>query len=149
MKKFLFFALALVAGAMAFTACNGNNPDDKPTSFLNIKFFVDLNRGTTPTSHYVIFKNDSTFEEGWELYSDAERTTLSKRQFNTGTFQLQPEYMDLYYTASYDERNGQLSPVGDYEPWEVRVYYAFDGDTLALTFNKGTEYEYTDKYWRK
>ena len=35
MKKILFFAFALAAGVMAFTSCNGNNPDDPKEQPLN------------------------------------------------------------------------------------------------------------------
>jgi hypothetical protein len=35
MKKFLFFAFALVAGVMAFTSCNGNDPEDKDAVIFN------------------------------------------------------------------------------------------------------------------
>ena len=35
MKKILFFAIALVASVLAFTSCNGNNPDDPKEQPLN------------------------------------------------------------------------------------------------------------------
>ena len=35
MKKILFFVFALVASVLAFTACNGNNPDDPKEKPLN------------------------------------------------------------------------------------------------------------------
>ena len=38
MKKFLFFAMALVAGALAFTSCDPNNPTNP--SEINVKDYV-------------------------------------------------------------------------------------------------------------
>ena len=37
MKNFFLFAIALVAGALAFTSCNGNDPEDKDAVIFNAK----------------------------------------------------------------------------------------------------------------
>ena len=52
MKKFFIFAIALVAGALAFTNCNGKNNPDDPT---------DVNPADYPNT---VWRIDSAFMDG-------------------------------------------------------------------------------------
>ena len=65
MKKILFFAFALVAGALAFTSCEGNknNPDNpqeqeiKPADLIGSMWRADsvfVNGEKSPGPHFIV-----------------------------------------------------------------------------------------------
>ncbi len=70
MKKILFFAFALVAGALAFTSCNGNDPKNPgeydPKDYVGTQWVTDSTRtpdGLSPAPHaYIKVKSESLVE---------------------------------------------------------------------------------------
>lgn len=144
MKKFLLFAIALVASVMAFTSCN---KEDDPNAIKGIKFCCDLDRGQTPVREYLYFGYSDDFEWGMEIYEDQERTKMLSAHGDFGTYVLNEEkqYIDMTFAGSFEEANGQrITHEGQAAHKDGRWTYKLDGDTIYITAENGT----TDKYWK-
>ena len=100
MRKFLFFAIALVASAMVFTGCNKDKND--ASAIKGIKFCCDLDRGQTPVREYLYFGYSDDFEWGMEIYEDQERTKMLSASGDYGTYVLNEEkqYIDMTFAGS-------------------------------------------------
>ncbi len=146
MRKFLFFAIALVASAMVFTGCNKDKNDASPIK--GIKFCCDLDRGQTPVREYLYFGYSDDFEWGMEIYEDQERTKMLSASGDYGTYVLNEEkqYIDMTFKGSFDITNGERhNHEGHPAHKDGRWTYKFNGDTICITAENGT----TSKYWKK
>jgi hypothetical protein len=143
MRKVLFFALALVAGVLAFTSCEKNDPN----AIKGIKFCCDLDRGQTPVREYLYFGEKDDFEWGWEIYEDQARTKKVSAHGDYGTYVLdeQQQHIDMTFAGSFEEAQGQrVNHDGQAAHKNGRWNYRFDGDTIFITAENGA----TSKYWR-
>lgn len=145
MKKFFVFAIALVASVLAFTACNSNDPQHPIKGYM----FCCDNDSQSPykdyARHYFYFGNKDDFEYGWKVFSDEARTQLQGTDYESGTYNLYDEYIDLNYTAGHYELMNQT-----FQPHSERVYYQYweERETIVFTFNKGTDNEYRVYYYK-
>jgi len=144
MRKVLFFAFALVASVLAFTACNGNDPQHP---IKGVKFYCDMNRGETPVSEYFYFGLKDDFEWGWEIYEDQARTKKISAQGDYGTYVLNEEqqFIDLTFKGAFVEAQGQRTTSEQAAHKDGRWFYRMDGDTIFITAENG----YTQKFWKK
>ncbi len=142
MKKFLFLAIALVAGVLAFTSCEKNDPN----AIKGIKFCCDLDRGQTPVREYLYFGEKDDFEWGMEVYEDQERTKMTSAFGDYGTYVLNEEqHIDMTFTGSFNVSEGQrTNHDGQASHKDGRWTYKFSGDTIYITAENGA----TSKYWR-
>jgi hypothetical protein len=143
MKKYLFLAIALVAGVLAFTSCEKNDPN----AIKGIKFCCDLDRGLTPVREYLYFGEKDDFEWGMEVYEDQERTKMTSAFGDYGTYVLNEEqqHIDMTFTGSFNVSEGQrTNHDGQAAHKDGRWTYKFSGDTIYITAENGT----TSKYWR-
>jgi hypothetical protein len=150
MRKYLFIALALVAGALAFTSCNKKDNNDPESSSLikGIKFCCDLDRGQTPVREYLYFGLQDDFEWGMEIYEDQARTKKLSASGDYGTYVLNEEksYIDMTFTGAFYEEDGEREyHAGQAAHKDGRFTYKFNGDTIYITAENG----YTSKYWKK
>jgi hypothetical protein len=143
MRKYLFLAIALVAGVLAFTSCEKNDPN----AIKGIKFCCDLDRGLTPVREYLYFGEKDDFEWGMEVYEDQERTKMTSAFGDYGTYVLNEEqqHIDMTFTGSFNVSEGQrTNHDGQASHKNGRWNYKFSGDTIYITAENGT----TSKYWR-
>jgi len=150
MRKYLFIALALVAGALAFTSCNKKDNNDPESSSLikGIKFCCDLDRGQTPVREYLYFGLQDDFEWGMEIYEDQARTKKLSASGDYGTYVLNEEksYIDMTFIGAFYEEDGEREDyAGQAAHKDGRFTYKFNGDTIYITAENG----YTSKYWKK
>ena len=150
MRKYLFIALALVAGALAFTSCNkkDNNDPESSSMIKGIKFCCDLDRGQTPVREYLYFGLQDDFEWGMEIYEDQARTKKLSASGDYGTYVLNEEksYIDMTFTGAFYEEDGEREDhPGQAAHKDGRFTYKFNGDTIYITAENG----YTSKYWKK
>ena len=94
MRKYLFLAIALVAGVLAFTSCEKNDPN----AIKGIKFCCDIDRGITPTRQYLYFGEKDDFEWGWEIYEDQARTKKVSAHGDYGTYVLDEQQQHMCRT---------------------------------------------------
>lgn len=144
MKKFLFFAIALVASALVFTSCDKNDPKHP---IKGVKFVCDYDRGGY-AREYLYFGNGADFEWGWEVYEDEARKTLISATGDYGTYVVNDEqqYIDMTFNGGFEIVNGErVTHAGQAVHNNGRWYYRMDGDTIFITAENG----YTTKYWKK
>ena len=147
MKKILFFALALVAGVLAFTSCNNNDPKHP---LQNIKFVCDYpQRGDLFWQESMYFGTGEAFEYAFVAYSDEAHTKAVSGDGATGTYEIQDEYIDLHYKKGYLYEGSSKKEISAYQPRDERVYYTLKDDVLTLTFNKGELTEYSQVYYKQ
>lgn len=104
MKKFLFFAFALVAGALAFTSCDPNNPNDPKDPTEQI-----------PASEYDgIWVSDSILNDNMEKTTDAiyvEVLNAEQVLFHSqmiATYKIEREHFFTLYFPDSTEIHGEI-----------------------------------------
>lgn len=121
MKKILFFVFALVAGALAFTSCNGNDPKNPgeydPKDYVGTTWFLDsVNVGEYTTTHMcqpIFLLSETSIQLGNEV---------CPFRFENGKLHI-THYGDMeneYELVSLDEK-GAVVKAG--QGADVRTYY--------------------------
>lgn len=121
MKKFFIFAIALVFGALTFTACNGNNPTDPKDinvkDYVGTTWFLDsVNVGDFTTTHMcqpIFLPSETSIQIG---------NNVCAFRYEKGFLYItnDGEMETKYEIVSLDEK-GTVVKTGDAE--NVRTYY--------------------------
>ena len=134
MKKILFFAIALIAGALAFTSCEKDNNalvgtwefhrTDVP-HFLQVNFTAD-------------YKLD--FREYMEddIYNTME-----------GTYEIKDDVFTAHYTRHGWNYGEGVEYIPDWESYDEQVKFAIKENQLTLIRYYGTDDAYTEVYTKK
>ena len=132
MKKILFFAIALVASALTFTACNGNDPVNpseqelKPAELVNTMWRADsvfISGEKSPGPHFIV---DVIAADKAILNGD----TVSYR-FEDKHLIIESRKMDVEVTA-YTGNTAKLKITGDNIEMYVSKLPEWDMESLIL-----------------
>lgn len=147
MKKVLFFAMALVAGALAFTSCEGNNPNN-PIVGTWMYENKPMNGSTDFSRMYAIFNEDFTFElqERW-VYSGQEDKHYN---YMAGTYEFKANNVVLAHFKSHGwYHEGEKDVVPGFEGWDEQIQYSISGNTLTLIRGYGSSNPVTETYTKQ
>lgn len=146
MKKSLLFALALVAGVLAFTSCDGNNPETNPLvgtwSYTNQPL---ADGGYSIMS--VVFTGDWKFElrEQWFINGKLDESY----SFMEGTYSIKGDVASLHYTGHGHDHNGERQYAYSFEPFDEKIQFSVNGNTLTLVRYYGEEHTTTETYTKQ
>lgn len=136
MKKFLFFAFALVASALVFTSCDKN---DSQNPIKGAQFYHDHERYGF-VREVLSLGTGNYFELSSDIYEDAERTKLISASGDYGIYEINEEqkYIDMTFKGSYEVVDGaQVKHEGSQAHRDARWTYRLDGDALIITYPNG------------
>lgn len=136
MKKILFFAFALVASVLAFTSCNGNNPnnplvgtwechrEDVP-HYLQLNFFAN---GNVDYREYM--------EDG--IYNTME-----------GTYTIKGDTYSAHFTKHGWNYGEGVEYIPGWEGYDDNAKFSISGNEATITHLYGTSDAYTVTYTKQ
>ncbi len=136
MKKILFFAFALVATALAFTACdnNGGNPlvgtwsrdTDKDASgwYETHTLIIDANNG-------FVFQGEQ---------HDPAQPDMKNIMLMEGKYELNKDIITVHYLKHGWNHNGQVEYITGWEGYDEIIKYSIEGKKLTIIRNYGDEH---------
>ena len=142
MKKILFFAFALVAGVMAFTSCNGNNPNDPLVgTWQHIEDYGDAR-----SEQKVTFDGSDNF-----TYSDFKYMgdQVHYGQIIKGSYKIDGDIVTIHYAECSWTNDGQeYTKQDDFSLADEQIKYSIEGNTLHLVRGYDSEYSWEED-WTK
>lgn len=142
MKKFFIFALALVAGVMAFTSCNkkdGNEPTIQ--SPLVGTWFASEG----PNDYFYTFNSDGSYQRVMDYYMNGRALVAHEHIVGDGSYTFANDIVSTKLDAiriSMD--GGPFGPFPDFWPAQEKMKFKVEGDKLTLTHDFGTADERTE-----
>ena len=142
MKKVLFFAFALVASVLAFTSCNGNNPNDPLVgTWQHIEDYGDAR-----SEQKVTFDGRDNF-----TYSDFKYMgdQVHYGQIIKGSYKIDGDIVTISYAECSWTNDGQeYTKQDDFSLADEQIQYSIEGNTLHLVRGYGSEYSWEED-WTK
>ncbi len=148
MRKFLFFAFALVAGALAFTSCDNSNDPNNPLvgtwsvwqsgDFYN-EISFDGNSTYTTIQDYYFYDG-----EAGELIPTPHEHVVIK-----GSYTIDGDIVTIHQTSQTISMDGGAAENIEWEPEDEQIKFKVEGNTLTLTRNYGTEYQSEQVFTKK
>ncbi len=140
MKKILFFAFALVASVLAFTSCNGNNPNDPLVgTWQHIEDYGDAR-----SEQKVTFDGRDNF-----TYSDFKYMgdQVHYGQIIKGSYKIDGDIVTIHYAECSWTNDGQeYTKQDDFSLSDEQIKYSIEGNTLTVIRLYGTGSAYTETY---
>lgn len=138
MRKFFIFAIALVASVLAFTSCNGNNPNNPLVGTW------EFHRDDVPHFTQVNFTADGKVDY---------REYMEQNIYNTmeGTYTIKGDTYSAHFTRhgwNYGE-GVEWIPGWDEEGYDDYAKFSISGDKLTIIHLYGTESSYQVTYTKK
>lgn len=136
MRKILFFAIALVAGALAFTSCEDGNKVNNPlVGTWRHQTEPAEDSGWFSVCLYT-FNNDGTFASYDYAYGPGADLSKPHDGFvRKGTYEIKDDIITLHCEKYGQVHEGTEEFYEDGQPMDETVKFRLDGSTLYLTFN--------------
>ena len=138
MKKYLIFALALIASTLAFTSCEPK--DDATNPLVGTWFYSDGETGDFHFEHTLIIGENNDFEYTEKALYDAENVHFGSTQ--KGTYEINDNTVSLHFKQltwhmNWDEDNFTVHT--------EKFTYTIEGNTMHLKwltddFDRPTEF---------
>ena len=147
MKKILFFAIALVAGALAFTSCEGNDPQNAIIGEWS------YDAPAWESGYYdefvAIFNEDGTFQ--LRDYGHEGPGAPRNNSFNyfEGTYSIKGDIVNAHFSGHGWYFGDEKNPVSSFEPWDEKIKYSIDGNKLTLIRYYGEDYQAEPEVYTK
>ena len=140
MKKVLFFAMALVAGVVAFTSCEGNDPQNAIIG----EWSYDApawDEGGYYDEFVAIFNEDGSFQ--LRDYGHEGPGAPRNNSFNyfEGTYSIKGDIVNAHFSGHGWYYGDEKYPVSSFDPWDEKIKYSIDGNTLTLIRYYGEDYQ--------
>ena len=133
MKKILFFAIALVASALAFTSCNGNNPNDP---LVGTWKYIEEN-GDIRSEQKVKFEGNNNFSYSDYMYMSGQ---VHYGHILKGTYKINGDEVNIHYTGfSWTNDGEHMEEQTDFQPYDEWFKYSINGNTLTIIRGDNTE----------
>ncbi len=133
MRKFLFFAFALVASALMFTACNGNDANNPLVgTWQHIEDYGDARSEVKVT-----FDGSNNF-----TYSDFKYMggQVHYGHIYKGTYKINGDEVNIHYTGfSWTNDGVHIEEQTDFQPYDDWFKYSINGNTLTIIRGDNTE----------
>lgn len=145
MKKHLLFALALIAGALAFVSC-----EKDPADSLVGKWSFDTEKSQDGfyETVSVIFDNKGGFVfQGEQHYANPEAG--QHIMLMEGTYKVNGDVITVHYTRHGWNHNGQIEYVPNWEEYDEEMKYSISGNKLTLTRRIGDSNPHQEVYTKQ
>jgi len=135
MKKYLFLAIALVAGALAFTSCEKKGADALVGTW---------SRDTEKDGSGWYETQILTFGDKGEFYfqgiqHDPERPDVNSAMLFEGTYEINKDIATVHYLKHGWSYDGQTEWV-PFDPHDEQIKFSIDGKQLTIIRYYGEEY---------
>jgi hypothetical protein len=137
MRKFLFFALALVAGVLAFTSCE-NNGGNALVGTWSRDTEKDAS-GWYETQILTFSSNNGFFFEG--IQHNPERPDVNSAMLFEGTYEIKGDIATVHYLKHGWRYDGQAEWVQGFEPHDEKIKFNIDGNKLTIIRYYGEEHQ--------
>ena len=139
MKKILFFALVLAAGALAFTSCEKKDKIDSPIvgTWMRVAGESDF---------FYTFGEDGTYQRIEDYYMNGRDVVAHEHIVGDGTFKIDGDVIDatLNSILVYMDGSKDGDPFDEFWPMNEKLKFSLKGDYLTLIHNAGTEEEWPE-----
>ena len=144
MRKFLFFALALVAGVLAFTSCDKKDKIDSP--LVGTWFAAD-----EAQDYYYTFGADGTYHRIEDYFMNGRDVVAHEHIVGKGTYTVNGDIVTakIQSIKVYMDGSDQGDPFDEFWPSEEQMKFKVEGNKLTLTHEVGTEYEWEQTLTKK
>lgn len=136
MKKILFFAIALVVTALAFTACEKNG-----ASALVGTWSRDTEKdasGYYETQTLIIGEKDFAFHG---QQHDPAHPDFIAIMLLEGTYELDGDVINAHYLRHGWNHNGEIEYIPGWEGYDEKIKFSIDGKKLTIIRNYGEDYQ--------
>ena len=159
MKKFIIFAMALVAGAMTFTSCEKDKIDSPLVgTWEDVVTYYDEGRDLSTIMESIITfdgKGNYVLEEGkYFQYGKSERETHG-RGIEHGSYSIDGNLVTVHHEESMTIYNGHTGKMEEQPEENLRHYdeqlrFSIDGNKLTLIRNlNGTNPYRNQESWEE
>lgn len=145
MRKYLFLAIALVVGVLAFTSCEGNKIDSPIVGTWeqideDIEYFItfDGKGNYTYINNYYFYDQ----ETGQKIEVPHEHVVI------LGSFKIDGDILTVHNDKETISMDGGPAEEIEWEPYDEQMKFSIQGNTLHLIRDYGTEYAYEED-WTK
>lgn len=133
MKKFFIFAIALVAGVLAFTSCNGN---DASNPLVGTWKHIE-EKGDIRSEQKVTFEGNNNFSYSDYMYMSGQ---VHYGHIFKGTYKINGDEVNIHYTGFSGTNDGvHMEEQTDFQPYDEWFKYSINGNTLTITRGDYTE----------
>ncbi len=136
MKKILFFALALVAGVVAFTSCEKKNGNA-----LIGKWSYDTEKdasGYYETQTLIIGEKEFAFQGQQHNPQNPDFIAIMLLE---GTYELDGDIINVHFLKHGWSYNGEVEYIPGWEGYDEKIKYSIDGNKLTIIRNYGEDYQ--------
>ena len=142
MRKFLFFAFALVAGVLAFTSCNKKDKDiDSPIVGTWSIIEQDMD-------YFITFDGKGNYTYINDYYMYGRDTVPHEHVVIKGSFTVDGDIITVHNDSETISMDGGPAEEIEWEPYDEQMKYSINGNTLHLVREYGTEYSWEED-WTK
>ena len=147
MKKVFYAAIALVTCVLAFSSCNEKDKADNP-----LVGTWSYRTQTTSTGWYsvyeAIFTADYSFEARDYAYGP-ETTEAHDCNYMAGKYEIAGNIATIHYQSHGWIHSGVREPVSGFEPYDEKVQFEINGNTLTVIRNYGTSDAWKEIYTKQ
>ena len=145
MKKILFFAIALVASAMVFTACEKNNANALVGTWSRDTQKDASGYYETMT---LIFNNDNGFVfQGQQHYP--QNPDAIAIMILEGKYEINGDIATVHYQKHGWNHGEGAEYIPDWEGYDEKIKFSIDGKKLTIIRNYGEEYQNDPEVYTK
>ena len=143
MKKILFFALALVAGVVAFTSCDNNK--------ISSPIVGTWGESDGDIDEFYTFNSNGTLQRIEDYYMYGRETVAHEHIVANGTFQIKGDVVEVTLLSIYVYMDGSTKgeDFGDFWPRQESMKFKVEGETLTLIHNYDTEDAWSETLTKK
>ena len=139
MKKFLFFAIALVTSALVFVACDKADKVDSP--LVGTWFESD-----GEFDHFYTFGADGSYQRIEDYYMNGRATVAHEHIVGDGSYKLDGDIITATITSIrvYMDGAQQGDPFDDFWPEQEKMKFKVEGKKLTLIHDYESEDAWTE-----
>ena len=148
MRKVLFFAIALVFGALTFTSCDGNDPQNAIVGVWSYD-----GPAWDESGYYdefvAIFNEDGTFQLRDYGHEGPGAPRNDSFNYFEGTYSIKGDIVNAHFAGHGWYFGDEKFPVASFDPWDEQIKYSINDNTLTLIRYYGTGAETTEVYTKQ
>lgn len=139
MKKYLFFAIVLAAGVMAFTSCNKKETVESP--IVGTWFASD-----EAQDYFYTFNSNGSYQRIVDYFMNGRDVVAHEHIVGDGNFTVNGDIVtaNIQSILVYMDGSDKGDPFDDFWPSKETMKFSVNGNTLTLIHNYETEDEWTE-----
>ena len=145
MKKFLFFALALVASVLAFVSCDKkDSKKNEPTIQSPLVGTWFASEGSN--DYFYTFNSDGSYQRVMDYYMNGRAVVAHEHIVGDGSYQIENDIVTVKIdTIRISMDGGPFGPFPGFWPAQEKIKFKVEGNKLSLIRDYGTASESTEE----